>query len=363
MKRICFLLLVLVLLIDSCVDRVDYNAADAATQLVVDGSISDMPGPYTVKLSRTRKILDFTGAKTVSASKVVISDNVGNSEVLTEISQGTFQTSPTGIQGVMGREYTLRVETRDGNVYESSPEKITPAGSVDDIYTTFEQYQPLSGSPKYQFRVFANTTGEVGGNNYYRWKFTGTYKVETHPELRTVTAGEGRIPDPPACSGYTKNLDQVGPCTCCTCWADLINTIPVISDARLVSDGKFTNIEVGLVPVEYWTFFEKVQIQVEQISLSPAAYSYWKTVAEQKAGGSSLFQPAIGKAISNMTVKNGTGGVQGLFSAYSSSKKIIFLQPSDIPVGVGAIPGAPPPIAESCLAAFPYSSNQQPATW
>ncbi len=362
MKRIYFLLFV-VLLIDSCVDRIDYNAADAATQLVVDGSISDTPGPYTIKLSRTRKILDFTSTKTVSASKVVISDNVGNSEVLTEIYEGTFQTSPAGIQGVMGREYTLRVETRDGNVYESSPEKITPAGSVDNIYTTFEKYQPLSGTPKYQFRVFANTTGDPATDNYYRWKFTGTYKVETHPEMRTVTAGEARIPDPPACSGYTKTLEQVGPCTCCTCWANLINTVPVISDTQLVSGGKFTNIEVGLVPVEYWTFFEKMQIQVEQISLSAAAYSYWKTVAEQKAGGSSLFQPAIGKAVSNMSVKTGTGGVQGLFSAYSSSKKIIFLYPSDIPVGVGAIPGAPPPIAESCLAAFSNSTNQQPTTW
>ncbi len=362
MKKIWFLV-VLVILIDSCVDRIEYNAADAATQLVVDGSITDAPGPYTIKLTRTRRVLDFTGAKTVSASKVVISDNAGNSEVLTEIYEGTFQTSPTGIRGVMGREYTLRVETRDGNVYESSPEKITSAGSVDDITTTFEQYQPLSGSPKYQFRVFVNTTGEENGNNYYRWKFTGTYKVQTQPELRTVTAGEGRIPDPPACSGFTKDLQPVGPCTCCTCWVDLVNSIPTISDFNLAAGGKFTNVEVGLVPVEYWTFFEKVQIQVEQISLSPAAFAYWKAVAEQKSGSSSLFQPAIGQAASNMKLVSGSGGVQGLFSAYSSSKKIIFLTPSDIPSGIGAIPGAPPPIAESCLAAFSYSTNQRPATW
>lgn len=362
MKRILFLLAIIVL-IDSCVDRIDYNSADAATQLVVDGSISDSPGPYTVKLSRTRKILDFTSTKTVSASKVVISDNLGNSEILTEVSEGTFQTSPTGMQGVVGREYVLRVETRDGNVYESSPEKINPAGSVDTIYTSFERYQPLNGSPKYRFRVFANTTGVPNSNNYYRWKFTGTYKVETHPELRTVTAGEARIPAPPSCSGYTKQLEQVAPCTCCTCWVDLINTIPVVSDTQLVEGGKFTNIEVGLLPVEYWTFFEKAQLQVEQISLSNAAYTYWKTVAEQKAGSSSLFQPAIGKVISNMTVKTGNSGVQGLFSAYSSSKKITFLYPTDIPVGSGAIPGAPPPIAESCLAAFNFSRNQQPPTW
>lgn len=362
MKRILVLLAILIL-IDSCVDRIDYNSADAATQLVVDGSITDAPGPYTVKLSRTRKVLDFTATKTVSASKVVISDNMGNSEILTEIYEGTFQTSPSGIQGVVGREYTLRVETRDGNVYESSPEKINPSGSVDDVYTTFEQYQPLSGSPKYQFRIFANTTGEPTGNNYYRWKFTGTYKVETHPELRTVTAGEARIPDPPACSGYNKQLEQIGPCSCCTCWVDLVNTIPVISDSRLINNNQFKNIEVGLVPVEYWTFFEKVQLQVEQISLTPAAYAYWKSIAEQKSGSSSLFQPAIGKVPSNMTIKTGTGGVQGLFSAYSSNKKILFLYPTDIPVGVGAIPGAPPPIAESCLSAFPFSKNEQPVTW
>jgi hypothetical protein len=363
MKKLPFILLAITILIDSCVDRIDFDAADSASQLVVDGQINDDPGPYTIKLSRTRKTLDFTSTKTVSASKVIISDNLGNSEVLKEVFAGTFQSSPTGIRGVVGREYTLRVETRDGNIFESSPEKIRPAGTVDSIYYTFERYQPLSGSPKYQFRIFVNTTGEPKGDNLYRWKFTGTYKVETHPEQQTTPAGEARIPDPPACSGYNKKLEQVGPCTCCTCWVNLINTLPKVSDSKLSSGAKFTDIEVGLVPVEYWTFFEKMQVQVEQISLSPIVFNFWKTVADQKEGASTLFQPAIGKAISNIRLKSGSGDAQGIFSAYSTSRKIIFLTPNDIPVGASAIPGAPPSIPQSCLAAFPNSTNQKPITW
>lgn len=363
MKKLPIFLLITVVLIDSCVERIDFETADSTSQLVVDGQINDEPGPYTVKLSRTRKALDFTATKTVSASKVLISDNLGNSEVLKEVYPGAFQTDPSGIRGIMGREYTLRVETRDGNVYESSPEKIKPAGSVDSIYYKFERYQPLSGSPKYQFRIFSSSTGEPQGDNLYRWKFTGTYKVKTHPELRTTLAGQDRIPDPPPCSGYTKKLEQVNPCECCTCWVNFVNSLPKVSDSKLAAGSKFKDIEVGLVPVEYWTFFEKVQIEVEQISLSEIAYNFWKIASDQKAGAASLFQPAIGKPISNITLKSGKGEVQGLFSANSKSKKIIFLTPNDIPVGASAIPDAPPPIAESCLAAFQFSTTQKPVNW
>jgi hypothetical protein len=363
MKKSVLFIIIVLALGNSCVEKIGFSSSIADSQLVVDGQISDKSGPYTIKLSRTINALDFTTTRAVSASKVVISDNLGNSETLTEVYAGTFQTNPNGIRGVMEREYVLRVETRDGNIYESSPEKITPAGSVDSIYYEFEKYQPLSGSPRYQFRVFINSTGESLGNNLYRWKFTGTYKVETHPELRTQSAGQGRIPDPPPCSGYTKSLEQIGPCECCVCWVNLINTTPKVSNHKLVSGEKFNNIEVGLVPVEYWTFFEKVQIEVEQISLSVSAFNFWKTVSDQKEGSSSLFQPSIGKAVSNISLKSGKGEVQGLFSAHSSSKKIIFLGIKDIPIGPSVIPDAPPPVAESCLLAFPFSTTQKPMTW
>ncbi|MFM9840595.1 MAG: DUF4249 domain-containing protein [Cyclobacteriaceae bacterium] len=357
------LFIIILLISDSCVDRIDFISSNAASQLVVEGQITDEPGPYTVKLSRTRKILDFSEGKPVSASKVVISDNVGNSEILTEIYPGAFQTKSNGIQGTIGREYTLRVETRDGKIFESSPEKINPSGTIDSIYYTFEKVLPPTGPPKYQFRIYIDSKGVAQSENLFRWKFTGTFKVQTSPELRTVPAGEGRIPDPPPCSGYNKNLVEVGLCQCCTCWVNFVDTKPTVSDNTISSGNSYKNVEVGIVPVEYWTFFDKVQVEVKQLSLSGAAFNYWKTVADQKEGSSSLFQPSIGKAVSNIFIKNGNEEVQGLFYASAITKKVIFLSAANIPLGSGVIPSAPPPIPESCLAAFQFSTTQKPITW
>lgn len=348
------LVMAVVVVFDSCIDKVDFDAAEADSQLVVDGFISSAPGPYTVKLSRTRKVLDFSPLKTVSASRVAIYDNLGNFEELQEVYLGTYQTSPFGIRGVVGREYTLRVETRDGNVYESTPEKINPPGSIDDIYTSFEKYQSEIGLEEYRYRIFVNSSVDPSGGKNFRWKFTGTYQVETNPELRVVRVDGNFVSSPPACAN---------PCSCCICWVDLSKSLPQLSDSIVNKNDQIKNVEVGSVPIDAWTFLEKVQIKVEQFSLTPNAHTYWKNVTDQKLGSTSLFQPSLGKIASNIKVKVGAGEVNGLFSAFSSTEKIIFLSRSDLPENVRASLGAPPVIGESCLDAFPNSTNVKPATW
>jgi hypothetical protein len=365
MKKSIFLLLI-VFCGDSCVERIDFSSGNSNSQLVIEGQISDEAGPYTVKLSRTKKISDFTQTIMVSASKVVISDNSGTSETLTEVSAGIFQTKSNGIRGVIGREYTLRVETKDGNIYESSPEKISSPGSVEKIYYTFEKYFPTTGPPKYQFRIFMDSKGEEKGDNLYRWKFTGTYRAQTNPELHTKLVGQDRVQDPYPCSGYGIKADiltQLKPCECCTCWAKLTNPKPIVSDIALVSGNQFINIEVGIVPVEYWVFYDKVQIDVQQISLTQAAFNYYKIIGDQKEGSSSLFQPAIGKAHTNMMLKSGTQEAQGLFSAFATSKKTIYIGVDNIPLGPEVIPAAPPPIPEPCATIFPFATYIKPNNW
>lgn len=362
--RRSLILFVVLLIGDSCKDQIDFNSPDAASQLVVDGFITDSPGPYTIKLTRTKKILDFTSSKTVSASLVAIYDNVGNSEVLTETSPGIFQTKANGIRGVIGREYYTRIETRDGKIYESIPEKLVSAGSIEKVYYTFEKFSVDNGSPKYQFRIFLDSKGDV--ENQYRWKFIATYKVQTSPELHTTLVGEARLADPPACSGYIKDgksggIRYVNPCTCCTCYVSIIK--PKVSTSQVLSDGQFKGVEMGAVPIDYWIFSEKVQVEIRQYSLSKAASRYWATVQAQKDGAASLFQPAVGKAVSNLIVKNGSDEVQGLFSVSSVASQTIFLTINDIPLGPTIIPPAPPGAPESCNLAYSNSTTQKPIDW
>jgi hypothetical protein len=394
MKKFLILICLLILQ-DSCVDVFEYTSQEGPALLVVDGRITNAPGPYTIKLSRSQKLNELSTPKRVSAQSVSITDNTGLSETLTEISDGLYQTSPTGIRGEIGKSYKVRIELRDGKIYESIPEKITAAGVVDSIYYEFETINTEEGKKKYQFRIFMDSRGEPQADNYFLWKLTGTYRVVTSPELHIILGGKPEEPparpkkDPRPCSGHIYDLRfdkliSVRPCECCECWADLVNNIPHISTINQGGNNQYKKIDVGTIPVEFWPFFDKTMVKVEQLSLTKSAYNFWKTVRDQKDGASSLFQPPLGKAISNIVPINGTDAAYGYFQASAVSKKIIFLKPNDIPLGSGVIPDPPslPPryiptggvsyeefitdpfiIRESCVGAFPHSTTQKPIEW
>ncbi|MBI1768547.1 MAG: DUF4249 domain-containing protein [Bacteroidetes bacterium] len=366
--RISFILFLFILVSDACVERINIDAPKALSdQLVIEGLITDEPGPYTVKLSRATNVNEtLVRTRPVSAVKVVISDNLGNSETLKEIEIGTFQTDTNGIQGVIGRSYTLHVETNDGKVYESTPETIVPAGTIENIRFKFETSQPENNTTQYGFRFFIDAKGDAQTNNLLRWKFSGIYKVVTYPEQHTEPMGEGRVPAPRACSGYvydkTAGLAKVGPCTCCECWTSAVDSQIKLSDNQTIVAEEFRDIEVGFLSISYWTY-EKTLVEIKQMSLSQSAFDYWKTIKDQKDGASSLFQPSIGKARTNIFVKNGSDEVQGLFYASAIATKSVFITPSDLPQGLKLSFDAPPPITESCIQAFKNSTTKKPYDW
>ncbi len=385
-----------IIVLDSCIDRFEYEASDTPYQLVVDGFISDAPGPYTISLSRTRKLLDFYPQQAVSAQSVTLFDADGNSEVLTEKEAGTFQTSANGIRGVIGKSYYIRIETKDGKIFESIPEKMEPAGTVDSIYYEFQKHLSEDNRISYSFKIFMDSHGVAESSNKFLWKLTGIYRVITSPDLHIYfeSSAGGLIirKDPRPCSGailnrQTNALSQVTPCECCQCWASLVDVTPKVSDEQISANNIFRGVNVGSIPVEFWPFWDKTQVKVEQLSLSKNAFDFWKTIEDQQEGATSLFQPAAGKIISNVIHKNGTEKTQGFFYATAIVRKSIFISTKEIPLGSSVVPPAPglppryipkpadPPeyvaeyytepfiVRESCLLAFRHSTTEKPADW
>jgi hypothetical protein len=109
------------LLLDSCITPYEINTP-FQEHLVVEGLITDQPGPYQVKISKTVPIQDQLYPTTwVAGATLTIQDDQGNSEALVEKSPGNYYTK--AFQGVLGRSYWLNIATNDGNVYQSTQEK------------------------------------------------------------------------------------------------------------------------------------------------------------------------------------------------------------------------------------------------
>jgi Domain of unknown function (DUF4249) len=367
-KKYTFYLLGL-LVFSSCIDRINIAIPDHyASQIVVDGLITDEPGPYTVRLTKSTRIENFLlfSREALTSAKVIVSDNVGNSELLKEKEPGVYETSINGMRGIVGREYIINIETKDGKIFESIPEKISPVGEIDNLYYEFESFQPLDAPTEYGFRFFIDTESVPNIDNLVRWKFTGIFKVEAEPKLHT---SPGCIPDPRFCSGFVRvdgGIRKVAECSCCECWVTRNESKPNVSDNQFVNTGKIRRIEVGYIPIEYYSFLRKYRVEVKQMSLSRGAYDYWRIIRSQKEGAASLFQPPTGKTRTNIFDKNGIEEVQGFFYASSVKTRQIYLSNADVPVNLriprwdcedkGIIP-------ESCLYGFKFSSTQPPADW
>jgi Domain of unknown function (DUF4249) len=367
MKKLLFLCC---LIISSCIDRISIEIPNSYTsQLIVDGVITDERGPYTVKLSRATRIEKFLLLENnfVTDAKITISDNSGNAELLAETEPGTYQTKANGIQGVVGREYSIKIQTKEGKEFESLPDKMNPAGELDSLYYEFESYTPLADQTRYGYRFYIDAQGPTDTENLLRWRFAGVFEISAEPKLHTkYTEGDPCYPDPPRCSGWVLGefgLKLVGQCSCCSCWVTEPEDKPHVSDQKFIADGKFKHVEVGFVPIEYFPFQKKHRIEVKQMSLSRVAYDYWKIIQSQKEGTATLFQPPTGKIRTNIVSKTGAEEVQGIFYASAIKTKQIHITNDSIDLRVPRWNCEVGIIADDCRKAYLFSSTQPPTDW
>ncbi|MBX2899751.1 MAG: DUF4249 domain-containing protein [Cyclobacteriaceae bacterium] len=361
--------LVLLIFNLSCIDRITFDVnTPKAFPVVIDGYISDAPGPYTIKVSKAFDTESKVSIRTpISVKKLILSDDYGNFEELVEVETGRYQTNPAGLRGTVGRSYTLRIELLDGRIYVSEPETIMPGGNIESVYYQFIERTSASGLVEYGFDIFFNANSITDESKNFLWKYTTTFQYETNPELYTIKCGESECPRPLACSSYsigqTGELEYVRPCECCTCWAQTYNSLPIISGDNILQKGSYNNVKAGFLPVNEWTFMHKSHILIEQFSLTPKAYKFWKAVYDQKKANGSLFEPQAGTVPSNFIQLQGVESpIEGVFFATSISSKGLFVTRNDVP-RPGIIPSVQLPYRNTCTALFPNATINRPSFW
>jgi hypothetical protein len=95
----------------SCKKEVHLDLDDAGAHIVIEGSVTDAAGPYTVAISRSVEFYADNSYPPVSGAAVRIIDNEGHSDSLIETSPGVYTT--TTLQGKPGVTYTMSVRVQD----------------------------------------------------------------------------------------------------------------------------------------------------------------------------------------------------------------------------------------------------------
>ncbi|HEY5825996.1 MAG TPA: DUF4249 family protein, partial [Cyclobacteriaceae bacterium] len=289
------------------------------------------------------------------------------------------KTSATGIQGRVGGVYKLRIELHDGKIYESVSDTLLAPGKIDSLYHEFYTRKDPSGTTRYGFDLMVNGRSNSKATRYV-WNFTGTFKSLTHPELMNTKRskcyplkGSSKCNFLPLCTGLRNispasqppSYEIVEPCTCCTCWYQLFNKTPLLSD-EVYSHGTYNAINIYDIPLNEWIFQNKIHTLVTQSTLSAQAFNFFKSIKDQKEAVGSLSQPTVGRIPTNFNQVAGTPApVSGIFYAAGIDSKSKYITPLDVDRGIVV----PQVIyvdelgAVNCLDLFPNSTTVQPDFW
>jgi hypothetical protein len=311
----------------------------------VDGYITDDPGPYVVTLTHAFALeSDASQSKPVKGARVVLYSDTGESEDMVEGDEiGTYETGGK-IRGTIGNSYHITIQMPDGTTLESEPERLNVNGAIKSIHYDFEHRtttKPWGVVDADVFNVFVDAETQIqdGELSYMRWRFTGTYKTETFPQLHKSVLQGYTFLDPWPCSGYVVDpapgggiLRQDTTCTCCICWVDQHEATPRLSDSELVAEGQFRNVKVGEVPITRATFIEKYHVAIEQLAITKNAFEFFKIIRTQKENTTNLFQPPPGRNVGNISKsENADYDVVGLFWAASVTRDAIFISKDEVP--------------------------------
>lgn len=356
---------ILFILLDACIDRLAVDENVFAPRLVVDGAITDRPGPYAINLYYSFHPADRQLKKAgVSGASIILYDDQGNQESFVEKVNGRYETQAGGMQGTIGRKYHISISI-EGKEYKTDPQELMPAGSIEELYAEYKEndinaHNPLL--PQDAVYIYFDAKGVTGSSNLFRWRWSETYELMTYPAERTKWVNGEEYPDPLPCSGYVaegKNLFWVSECTCCSCWRSGSGTNAIVSDNEFVSDDTFDKVQLIKLPAEHTRFGYRYYVKVEQLSLSPEVYEFWKLVEAQQEGASDLFQPNTIKIKGNVkSISDPEEIVLGVFAVSAITQRDLFIGGTFTPKRM-----VNPRYTDDCRLAYPGSTNAKPSFW
>ena len=251
----------LLLVFASCDKIITLPVETNEQKIVIEANITDQPGPYLVKLTKSVGISEANVYPFIDNALVIIADNLGNKDTLINTNGGIYKTR--SLLGIYGRTYFLEVKV-NGNTYTAQstmPNKV----NLDNLrVNTF----PINGETRYNIIPVYQDPIALGNSYRFIQKINDT--IDNNYNIFNDNLNNGKINQRPL---NNRNEDL---------------TVK-LNDS----------------------------VAVEMQCISPSAYTYFYTLTQQSGAG-----PGGGTVPSNPP-NNITGGALGLFSTHTTQTKAI----------------------------------------
>ncbi len=317
-KSIIFLSIILWLC--SCVEPFSLTFNGNKTILTIEATLTDLDEPQMIKINESISLERDSYLLPVTKAKVELLVDKKDRIVLTEQQAGVYAL-PASFRTKTGSTYQLFIQRVDGSQYQSGVETMI---AVSDIVKIYDEFQ-LKGIPRGAYfepanYIYIDTPDPANQKNNYMWSWKLWELQEvctTCEDGRYFETGNAR--NPVGCrkeSGF-ENLKLDYFCKG-DCW-DLFfsKELNVFSDiytngnvitGRLVAKIPYYQEEGGL-------------IEIQQQSISPDAYRYFKLITDQVQNTGNLVDTPPSGIIGNVkNINNDNEPVAGLFMVTSIKK-------------------------------------------
>ncbi|SMO44838.1 DUF4249 domain-containing protein [Solitalea koreensis] len=156
----------------ACEDVVNVKLEQGPKQLVVDGWITDRIIPDTITLSTTAAYFENQSTPKVSGAKVVLSNNEGVTEKLTEVKPGKYLVQT--IKSKVGGKYTLTIEF-EGENYEAKTEAMRSGLRLDSLTYEFKKKSAFIEEEGYVVKMSGQELEGKGDSYRFKIMKNGVY--------------------------------------------------------------------------------------------------------------------------------------------------------------------------------------------
>jgi hypothetical protein len=289
----------------------DINADQDA--LVVEGLITDSATAYTVHLTKALPYDSSGSYPAVTGARVIIYDDCDHSYELTESGSGYYYTDPAQLIGQPGTSYTLHIETKDGDIYESTPQLMYPDEFADSVYAEFTTQETLVENSDGE-----STTEVTSGVDLL---FDIKNSSETLPRFRFVVK---------VTSEYEYSIEVSAMETDdYYCWESYNpnSVVNLTEEQYTTSSTDITGHSAGFIPTyrtrtvyvddtSYTAYYINRIIRVTRYRVNQEAYEYYQNINTVLSAEGKIFDPVATQFTGNITCTNNSGKLAlGFFEA------------------------------------------------
>lgn len=283
----------------SCVEPVEFIAGNQKSILIVDGVVSDRDIQQSIFLRRAYVSSNTNVFRAVDGATVEVVENGTTVHKCQEKTGGEYFL-PANFRGRIGSNYQLKIKLSTGEAYESEPDSIRPVPAIDSIYSKYMpsgvDWKGIKVDGEY---IYLDTRDFPDSEDYFSW----SWKLSERQDY-CMTCNGGMYHTEAPYNGICVNYPQLQRqgiiydyfCEA-NCWEMYYSNQTNVMSDQYSAGQKILARDIAHIP-----HFQRngAVLEVYQQSISPAAYRFFKLLAEQTQKTGTLIDTPPAPLIGNV---------------------------------------------------------------